>query len=82
MLSKISLNIYASASDVTLRSRPAFGRPRKKIVNFFNSHWTGQGWNQDGAHSIACRAVCVKARDAKIGVYVVYHLINMWMKKN
>ena len=51
------------------------------MIIHFNPHWTGEGWNQDGAHSIACRPVYVKARGAKIGVYVVYHLINMWMKK-
>ena len=41
----------------------------------------GGGCNQDIAHSIACHSVCGKVRSVKIGVIVVYHLVNTWKKK-
>ena len=48
----------------------------------FNPHQAGGGINQDTTHSIACHIVCSEARSVKLDVYVVYHLVNTWMKKN
>ena len=47
----------------------------------FNPQNTGGGCNQDAADSIACRSVCGKVRSVKLGVFVVYYLVNTWMKK-
>ena len=46
-----------------------------------NPHQAGGGINQDTTHSIACHIVCSEARSVKLDVYVVYHLVNTWMKK-
>ena len=46
-----------------------------------NPQNTGGGCNQDAADSIACRSVCGKVRSVKLGVFVVYCLVNTWMKK-
>ena len=48
---------------------------------FFNPQNTGGGCNQDAADSIACRSVGGKVRSVKLGVFVVYCLVNTWMKK-
>ena len=47
----------------------------------FNPQNTGGGCNQDAADSIACRSFCGKVRSVKLGVFVVYCLVNTWMKK-
>ena len=58
-----------------------------KIIHFLFKHPvvnpqnTGGGCNQDAADSIACRSVCGKVRSVKLGVFVVYCLVNTWMKK-
>ena len=52
-----------------------------RILFFFNPHQAGGGINQDTTHSIACHIVCSEARSVKLDVYVVYHLVNTWMKK-
>ena len=39
------------------------------------------GLIQPGACLTACHSVCGQARDTKIDVNVVYHVLNTWMKK-
>ena len=51
---------------------------KKLLINPQN---TGAGCNQDAADSIACRSVCGKVRSVKLGVFVVYYLVNTCMRK-
>ena len=50
-------------------------------TQLLNPKKTGEGLIQPPATLTACHSICGHARCAKLDVYLVYHLMNMRMKK-